>query len=58
VQLECDSDSDELTAVGYVGTVLIDEFFKAYRAELNAEYGRGAYRTRLRGWKIGRRSCR
>lgn len=47
VQFEYDANSDELTAVGLVGTVLIQEFFKAYRAELNAEYGRGAYRATL-----------
>jgi len=49
VQLEHDADSDELTAVGLVGTVLIGDFFKAYRADLNAEYGRGAYRAVLEG---------
>ena len=30
-----------------VGTTLFDEFFNAFRAELNAEFGRGAYRTAL-----------
>jgi len=49
VQLEHDADSDELTAVGLVGTVLIDDFFEEYRGKLNAEYGRGAYRTLLEG---------
>jgi arsenite oxidase small subunit len=47
VQLEHDADTDELTAVSLIGTVLIQDFFKAYRAELNAEYGRGAYRATL-----------
>jgi Rieske Fe-S protein len=47
VELEHDADSDELTAVGLIGTALIDNFFEAYRAELNAEYGRGAYRALL-----------
>ncbi len=47
VQLAYDSDSDELAAVGMVGTTLFAEFFKAFRADLNAEYGRGAYRAML-----------
>jgi Rieske Fe-S protein len=47
VQLEHDADTDELTAVGLIGTELFDDFFRTYRAELNAEYGRGAYRARL-----------
>jgi arsenite oxidase small subunit len=45
VQLEHSADSDELSAVGFVGTALIKEFFKAHRADLNTEYGRGAYRA-------------
>ncbi len=45
VQFSYDAASDELTAVGMVGTALFDEFFKAYRADLNAEFGRGAYRA-------------
>lgn len=49
VQLDHDADSDELTAVGLIGTVLFDDFFDAYRAELNAEYGRGAYRALVEG---------
>jgi len=44
VQLAYEPASDELSAVGLVGTVLFDDFFKAFRAELNVEYGRGAYR--------------
>jgi arsenite oxidase small subunit len=49
VQLYHDEAGDALTAVGLVGTALFDEFFKAYRAELNAEYGRGRYRELLEG---------
>jgi len=47
VQLEYDSDNDEVTAVGLIGSVLFDKFFDAYRADLNAEFGRGAYRELL-----------
>jgi arsenite oxidase small subunit len=47
VQLEHHGDSDELTAVGLIGTVLFDKFFDAYRADLNAEFGRGAYKELL-----------
>jgi arsenite oxidase small subunit len=49
VQLAYQADSDELIATGLVGTALIDEFFKAYRGELNAQYGRGAYRAKVEG---------
>jgi arsenite oxidase small subunit len=49
VQLDYDAATDQLTATGLVGTALFDEFFKAYRAELNAEYGRGAYRALVEG---------
>ena len=48
MQLAYDAASDELSAVGLVGTVLFDDFFKAFRADLNAEYGRGAYREVLK----------
>ena len=34
-------------AVGLLGTVVFDKFFDAYRAELNSEFGRGAYRELL-----------
>jgi Rieske Fe-S protein len=47
VELAYDTASDELTAIGLVGTVLFDDFFKAFRADLNAQYGRGAYREVL-----------
>jgi arsenite oxidase small subunit len=47
VGLDYDPASDELTAVGLVGTAVIDKFFEAYRGDLNAEYGRGAYRALL-----------
>ncbi len=47
VQFEHDADSDELTATGLIGTELIDRFFETFRADLNAEYGRGAYRALL-----------
>jgi len=49
VQLDYEATTDELTAVGLVGTALLEEFFNAYRADLNAEYGRGAYRALVEG---------
>ncbi len=48
IQLEYDAASDELTAVGLLGTVLIDKFFDAYRGDLNSEFGRGAYKALLK----------
>lgn len=48
VQLAHDAGSDELSAVGMVGTFLFKEFFKAFRADLNKEYGRGVYREVLK----------
>lgn len=48
VQLVHDPASDELIATGMVGTTLFQDFFKAFRADLNVEYGRGAYREVLR----------
>jgi len=49
IELEYDSASDELTAVGLLGTALFDQFFDAYRADLNAEFGRGGYRALVEG---------
>ena len=49
VQLKYHADTDELTAVGLIGTALIDNFFKAFRADLNAEFGRGGYRALVDG---------
>jgi Rieske Fe-S protein len=49
VQLDYDATSDELTAVGLVGTILFDKFFDAFRADLNAEFGRGGYRALVQG---------
>jgi arsenite oxidase small subunit len=49
IRLEHQADSDELSATGMVGTALFDEFFRAFRADLNAEYGRGAYRAMVAG---------
>jgi Rieske Fe-S protein len=49
VQLEYDAATDEMTAVGLVGTQLLDEFFRAQREDLNAEFGRGGYRVLLEG---------
>ncbi len=49
VQLEYDAATDEMTAVGLVGTQLFDEFFRTHREDLNAEFGRGGYRALLEG---------
>ena len=49
VQFDYDAATDELTAVGLIGTSLFDEFFGAYRADLNAEFGRGGYRELIEG---------
>lgn len=49
VQLEYDTATDEMTAVGLVGTLLFDEFFRTHREDLNAEFGRGGYRALLEG---------
>lgn len=45
VSFDYDASSDELTAIGMIGTVLFDNFFDAFHADLNAEYGRGAFRA-------------
>lgn len=45
VRLQHDAVSDQLRAVGLSGVGLVDAFFQAFRADLNAEYGRGAYRA-------------
>jgi len=49
VQFDYDAATDELTAVGLLGTVLFDQFFAAYRADLNVEFGRGGYRALVEG---------
>jgi arsenite oxidase small subunit len=41
IALEHDTVSDELYAVGVYGGALFDDFFKAYKIQLNEEFGRG-----------------
>ncbi len=47
IVLEHEPQTDSLHAVGTVGVEVFDEFFAAYRKELNEYYGRGAYRERV-----------
>lgn len=41
IALEHDPATDELYATGVYGGLLFDDFFKAYKIQLNEEYGRG-----------------
>jgi Rieske Fe-S protein len=41
VALEYDAASDEIYATGVYGGLLFDDFFKAYKSQLNAELGAG-----------------
>lgn len=44
IQLEYDAATDGLYATGVMGGALFDDFFKAYKGDLNVAYGRGQYR--------------
>lgn len=44
IALEYDASQDALWAVGVHGGALFQDFFKAYRGDLNATYGPGRYR--------------
>ncbi len=44
VKLLHDAATDELTAVGFMGTQLFDRFFATQKEDLIAEYGRGGYK--------------
>lgn len=44
IALEYDATGDELWAVGVHGGALFQDFFKAYRTDLNSAYGPGKYR--------------
>lgn len=44
IRLEHDPADDGLYAVGVYGGALFDDFFKAFKADLNEQYGRGVYR--------------
>ncbi len=49
VLLEHKPDTDELYAVGLIGSELYGEFFKAYRKELRKQFGRAKYRKMVQG---------
>ncbi len=49
VLLEHKADTDELFAVGLMGSELYGEFFKAYRKELRKAFGRGKYKKMVEG---------
>jgi Rieske Fe-S protein len=49
VLLEHRAETDELFAVGVVGSALFGEFFRAYRRELRRTFGRRAYKERVAG---------
>ncbi len=49
VQLEYDVATDELTAVGFVGTELFEKFFASQKEDLIAEFGRGGYKEMVTG---------
>ena len=39
--LEYDAASNEIYATGVYGGLLFDDFFKAYKSQMNAEFGAG-----------------
>jgi Rieske Fe-S protein len=47
VVLEYDRDSDGLTAIGTIGSEQFDEFFRAYKGDLIADYGPGVARRQV-----------
>ncbi len=49
VLLEHKADTDELFAVGLLGTELYGEFFKAYKKELRKAFGRSKYKKLVEG---------
>ncbi len=49
VELRHDAATDELTAVGFMGTQLFDRFFSAQKEDLIAEFGRGGYKEFVGG---------
>lgn len=44
VRLSYDAATDELSATGIMGMDFVRTFFNTYKGDLNARYGRGAYR--------------
>ena len=49
VLLEHRAETDELFAVGLIGSELYGEFFKAYRKELRKAFGRSRYKKMVKG---------
>jgi Rieske Fe-S protein len=49
IQLAYDAATDELSATGVYGGTVYDDFFKAYKGELNEQYGRGAFKKEVAG---------
>ncbi len=49
VELQHDAASDELTAVGFMGSQLFDRFFASQKEDLIAEFGRGGYKEIVGG---------
>lgn len=49
VELLHDAESDELTAVGFMGSQLFDRFFASQKEDLIAEFGRGGYKEFVGG---------
>ena len=47
ILLEHDRASDGLSAIGVLGNDSFRDFFKAYRRELNEEFGRGQYKQKV-----------
>ena len=47
ILLQHDPSGDELHATGVMGIELFGDFFKAYRKELNEEFGRGQYKQEV-----------
>ncbi len=49
VKLHHDAATDELTAVGFIGSELFDRFFASQKEDLIAEFGRGGYKELVGG---------
>jgi arsenite oxidase small subunit len=47
IQLEHDAATDELYATGVYGGTVYDDFFTAFKVQLNEEFGRGAYKKEV-----------
>ena len=49
IRLEHDAATDELYATGVYGADLVEDFFKKFKAKLNAELGFGKYKEEVTG---------